>query len=350
VSSPAPQLRLGVLGCGRVFQRFHLPALSRIASIQLMAACDTDRRQHQWAQGRSSSPLLFGSLDDLIRHADVEALLVLTPPASHAEVVVRALDAGLHVLVEKPMALTPEEGAQMVQASRHAGRRLQVGFSRRFRDPYRRLRERVRQLEPGQLRAVRFELAFPTRSWGAQTDFLGNDSRGGGVLDDVLSHQIDLICWLWALPVEVRSEAGSLSGGAVRVELRLGNVLMQCEAAHGAYLERLELELSDGMVLEATGSALRKGPAAFPALRRHRARIGDQLSLLNDRLFGRTNTTLNSFEAQLRDFERGIRGGQSDGASGEDGLRVIQIVEACRESMCDGGKWRRLTLSARPAA
>jgi predicted dehydrogenase len=350
VTRPETGLRLGALGCGRVFQRFHLPALSAIPFIQLVAACDSDARRHAWAEHRSPPPRLFNSLEDLLRHADLEALLILTPPPSHAGAAIQSVRAGLHVLVEKPMALTAAEGAEMVQASRAAGRRLQVGFCRRFRAPYRRLRECLRQLLPGQLRKVRFELAFPAARWAAGTGFLGDDSRGGGVLDDVLSHQIDLITWLWGLPDEVRARTGSPSAGAVHAELRLGDLTVQCQAAHGTYAERLELELSDGMVLEATGSTFRRSGAAFPDWRRRRALLADRLSLLNDRVLGRANTTLNSFEAQLRDFEAAIRGAPADGANGEEGLSTVEIVQACRLSTHDGGKWRSVRLSARPAA
>lgn len=343
-------LRLGVLGCGRVFERFHYPALSSLPSIQLVAASDTDSRRQQWARDRSPNPLVFSSLQELLRGAELEALLVLTPPATHADAVVQALEAGLHVLVEKPMALDPIDGARMTEAARRCQRRLQVGFSRRFREPYRRLREHLGQSQGRQLHEVRFELAFPTASWKAQTDFLGDQALGGGVLDDVLSHQIDLICWLFGWPAEVRAEASDSRDGTVRAELRLGGLTVGCTAAHGPYRERLEVGLEGGGMLEASGTRFRAGGSGFPAWRRYRAPLMDRLSLLSDRFLGRTNTTLASFVAQLQDFEGALNGRQSDGASGEDGEMVIQVVQACRTSARNGGAWQRVELSARPAA
>jgi predicted dehydrogenase len=76
----------------------------------------------------------------------------------------------------------------------------------------------------------------------------------------------------------------------------------------------------------------------------------DRLSLLRDRLLGRINTTLASFEAQLRDFERAVRGRNSEGATGEDGLVAIEIVQACRMSARSGGAWQRLELTGEPVA
>jgi predicted dehydrogenase len=349
--SPTGQLRLGVLGCGQVFQRFHLPALARFPAIQLAAASDTDPNRDRWARDLPPHTALCSSLETLLhRGPDLDALLILTPPQAHAEAVVPALQAGLHVLVEKPMALDVTDGARMVEAATRAGRRLQVGFSRRFRRPYRQLHSLTSELDRSRLREVRFELAFPSSSWRAQTDFLGNQALGGGVFDDVLSHQIDLIRWMFGQPQEVRAIQQRSEDGPVRAEFRLGDLLVRCDAAHGSYAERIEVMLADGRVLEATGSRLGKTRSNFPALRRGRALLQDRMALLGNRLLGRPNVTVRSFEDQLRDFERGVRGGHSEGASGEDGLRAVEIVHACKASADGGGTWRKPNLNARPAA
>jgi predicted dehydrogenase len=177
-----------------VFERFHLPAIARVPAISLLAGCDTNRSRLAWAEHWSSPPALFGAPAELLGCPGLEAVLVLTPPASHALNVIQALEAGLHVLVEKPMALDPGEARQMAEAAHLARRHLQVGFSRRFREPYQKLRKALQREEPLRLRRVRFELAFPVASWNAESDFLGKESHGGGVLDDVLSHQVDLVC------------------------------------------------------------------------------------------------------------------------------------------------------------
>jgi predicted dehydrogenase len=352
VTSPSPrQLRLGVLGCGTVFQRFHLPALARVPAIQLLAASDTDPNRERWARGLQTHTAQLGSLEELLhRGPKLDALLVLTPPQAHAEVVVTALEAGLHVLVEKPMALDIGEAARMVDAASRARRRLQVGFCRRFRAPYQLLRSMLGALAREQLREVRFELAFPTSTWKAQTDFLGNPVLGGGVFDDVLSHQVDLIRRMLGEPQEVRAVQEHPPDGPVRADFRLGNLLVRCDAAHARYAERIEAVLADGRVFEASGSRVRSSKASFPELRRRRALLQDRVALLRDRLLGRANVTLMSFEEQLRDFERAIRSGRSEGASAEDGLRAVEIVQACRASADEGGAWRKPEISARPAA
>ena len=334
-------LRLGVLGCGRVYERFHLPAILRTPSIQLIAACDADPARMGWAAEHTPSPARFTSLAELLARSEIEALLVLTPPESHAEVALQALQAGLHVLVEKPMALTVQDGVRMADTARRTGRRLQIGFTRRFREPYRRLRDALQALDRASLRTVHFELAFSTSGWNAHTDFLGDETRGGGVLHDVLSHQIDLICWLLnGIPDEVQAVMDR--GGGVLVELRFGTLTTRCHASHGSYADCLTIETAQGRVLEATGNSLRSTGLAFPALRRARALLLDRVALLRDRMLRRPNVSLISFERQFRDFEQAVRGGSSVGASAEEGVIGLRILEACRESARLGGTWRRL--------
>src|SRR4051794_36041872 len=105
-----PAIRLGVLGCGRVFERFHLPALDRVSGFELAAACDSNPARLEWAHRRAKPPQLYQSAATLAGAGGLDAVLVLTPPASHAAAVTQCVRAGLHVLVEKPMALTPSEG------------------------------------------------------------------------------------------------------------------------------------------------------------------------------------------------------------------------------------------------
>jgi predicted dehydrogenase len=237
------------------------------------------------------------------------------------------------------MALQAGDGSRMAEAARRARRTLQVGFTRRFRAPYRRLRAVLQQLDHNQFCAVSFELSFP--GWDSRSGFLGDESRGGGVLDDVLSHQVDLVCWLLgASPDQVRAVQNGVQGAGVTAELKFGSLTARCRAAQGSYVELLEVGLNDGGGLEATGSYLRRKGSRPTPWRRHRALFLDKLALARDRLLRRTNVTLGSFELQLRDFEHAVHGEHFDGATAEEGVRAVEIVQACRTSIRNGGVWQ----------
>jgi predicted dehydrogenase len=327
-----PPIRMAVVGLGRVFERFHLPALEATPEVRLVAAWDADAGRRAWAAGRLVGLPVAGDLAELTgRSAD--AMLLLTPPATHAEIACAALGAGLHVLVEKPMALDRAEGARMAQAARAAGRRLQIGFTRRFREPYRRLKACIPSLDA--TAAVAFELRFPASSWGAQGAFLGDDRAGGGVLDDVLSHQADLLRWLvGASPSRVRVTAHAAASVEYELEFPSG-MTARCEAGHGAYRERLVVRRPGGAVAASGSTFSTSGATApwAPAL----ASAADRGALVAARVLRRPNVTAGSFAAQLADFLTAVRGQEGSGAGPEDGLAAIALIEACRRSVSSGG-------------
>jgi predicted dehydrogenase len=331
-------LRLGVIGCGRVFEKFHLPAIGRVPEVELVAASDANASRLAWAE-RIPAPLrLLSSAAALINAGGLDAVLVLTPPATHAAIVVQSLEAGLHVLVEKPMALDVADGSRMVAAARGANRRLHVGFTRRFREPYRRLRRLLLEVGQASVESARFELSFSTAEWGAHSAFAGNDRQGGGPLDDVFSHQVDLLDWLLGPAEAVRAEADS--GHTVRADLQIGSVTLHCRASQGSYREHLELFLRDGSSLRASGTGAAAARSGSRWWASKKAWLGDRLQLAGDRVLGRPNTTLLSFERQLRDFHAAVRGLPSDGATGKDGLRTIALIQAARLSLSTGSTWQ----------
>jgi predicted dehydrogenase len=340
--TPSPPLRLGVLGCGKVFQKFHLPAIQRVPAVSLVAAHDIDPLRTTALSLHHPELRVFRSTAALLGSGAVDAILVLTPPVHHAEAVVQGLDAGLHVLVEKPMALEPADARRMKQAAAAAGRKLQVGFSRRFREPYQQLKKMLSAAPAPAIYSGSFQLSFPSGAWSSNSAFLGKEEFGGGVFHDVLCHQVDLVCWYLGRPEAVRALPQDSKSGGATAELRFPGAVVKCEARHGPYAEHLEFELTDRTVLEATGSSSgRRGGSQ--GWRRRRALIADRLALLVDRIRRRRSVSLVSFERQLQDFERSIRGGDSAGASADDGLVAVEIVHACRLSATDGGSWMRIT-------
>jgi len=334
VTTPDDRLRLTVVGCGRVFERYHLPALVRAPEFQVVALVDPDPDRLARAHERLPGAVAARSLDDALgTHAD--AALVLTPPRAHVEVAQQLLLRGQHVLIEKPMALNVAEGAVLVGAPRRGGR-VAVGFSRRFRAPYRALHTRL-LAEPGpSVTDIVFDLAFPAGAWRSHAGFLGDDGEGGGVLDDVLSHQIDLLRWLLGdEPKQVRASPGQSDQCTTEIEFSSG-LRVRCTSAHASYLEVLQLRLADGLTLVASGTSLRETRSGTVSSRRVRAGFHDRTALALGRFSRAPGMTRDSFFHQLQDFAAAIRGESPVGAGAEDGLAAIATVQACRESLRSG--------------
>jgi predicted dehydrogenase len=148
----AERVRVGVVGCGVIAQVMHLPHLMELDErFALRAVCDISESTAQACARRFGNPRVFTSWEDMLSEP-LDAVLVLTS-GSHAPMAIAAANAGLHVMVEKPMCLNLEEGQEMLEAARAAGVRLMVGTMKRYDPAYERLLELLPQA--GELRLIR---------------------------------------------------------------------------------------------------------------------------------------------------------------------------------------------------
>jgi predicted dehydrogenase len=339
-------LTLAIAGCGRVVERFHLPALRRSPEWRLVGACDPDAGRRRWVDEAWPGLAVWASAAELFDRAAADVVLVASPPAYHADLALRAMRSGLHVLVEKPMALDAEEAARLLEVSRDTGRRLWVSFNRRFVASYARLRRLLSRRTPEQVRDVRYHLTTDAGDWNTVSGYLGRDAQGGGVLDDIASHQIDLLGWLLDSAVARVLVTESPGGGGTHrmatCRLTLANgVEVCCEAGHGsAYREELSARLS-GETLVADTRRLGRSRR----LDAHRLAARNRLHALPGRVWqqcaNRPDPIVRSFMAQYRALAAALSGGDGPAVAGaESGYRSVLAIEACRRSLRRGGEER----------
>jgi predicted dehydrogenase len=210
--------RLGFVGLGWI-GAMRLEAVAGAGTAEIVAVCDsTPGRLENTAREHGVSQC-FGSCDELIGRAGslgLDGLVIATPNALHAEQALAALESGLAVFCQKPLALNAHQARQMVDAARKADRLLGVDYSYRFTEGARRLRERLGRGELGNV--FSFDTVFhnaygPDKPWCFDPRM-----SGGGALMDLGVHLIDLAFWLLGDP-EVREVQGStFRGGAPLVE------------------------------------------------------------------------------------------------------------------------------------
>jgi UDP-N-acetyl-2-amino-2-deoxyglucuronate dehydrogenase len=129
-------MRCAIVGAGAVVEDLHLSAFRGLRGVELAAVCEPDPERLRRIQAISSVPRAYESLDELIaREPPLDFVDIATPAHTHYELVKQALDAGLNVLVEKPLALTAEEGADLDRLAQLRGRKLSVLQTYRFRTP-----------------------------------------------------------------------------------------------------------------------------------------------------------------------------------------------------------------------
>lgn len=322
-------LRLVAIGCGRVFERYHLPAIRATSGVKLVGACEIDPERRAWAQTALGDAARFDSFDALLAAIPADAALICTPPATHAELIGRAMERDLHVLVEKPMALTSAEVLRIRETqSAAAGRVLRVGFNRRYRAEYQSLRQRV--ADSGGVRHVSFRFVADAGRWRAGP---AAPSTAESVLHDAASHGVDLIAHFAGRRIE-RARAEALPGGSsllVRANFELeAGVTGEVTAGHGTgYEERLAVTAREGGRFEADLSGQSKT-----------ARCAVALKAAWRKAKGRSSPTDESFRDQWAGFV-GACGGERDGngADAAAGGAAVAAVEACIESLSRDGTW-----------
>jgi predicted dehydrogenase len=128
------RLKVGVLGCGPIAQAGHLESVTKARNTDLYAICDVaEDLLHRFAVAHGASRT-YTSYDAMLADPDLDAIIVATADAFHVPASIAALEAGKHVLCEKPLGITVEESEALGAAVRRTGRRLQVGHMKRF-DP-----------------------------------------------------------------------------------------------------------------------------------------------------------------------------------------------------------------------
>jgi predicted dehydrogenase len=130
------RIRLGLVGAGLVAQVAHLPELAALDDrFEVVAVAEPDARAARTVARRHGIPRVYGDCEAML-DGGLDAVLVCSPNATHADVVLAALDAGVHVLVEKPLCLEPADGDRIVAARDHTGLTVQVGYMKRFDPAY----------------------------------------------------------------------------------------------------------------------------------------------------------------------------------------------------------------------
>ena len=181
------KLKIGIIGCGFITNMKHLPSLSRLKStIEIAAFCDEiiSRAEAAKAECGDKGSYVTEDYHKIINDADIDVIHVCTPNATHCEITCAALEAGKHVMCEKPMAITGKEARKMVETAKRCGKKLTVGYQNRFREDSQYLRRLVDQgrlgdIYYGQAHAVR-RRCVPT--WGV---FMDKEKQGGGPLIDL---------------------------------------------------------------------------------------------------------------------------------------------------------------------
>ena len=191
------KLRVAIIGCGGIANGKHLPSLKKLEQVEMVAFCDIEIKKAEKAAIEYGTPeaAVYKNYKQLLEDESIDVVHVLTPNISHAEISIASMEAGKHVMCEKPMAKTSEEAKLMVETAERTGKKLTIGYNNRFRPDSQYLHNVCKQGDLGEVYYARAHAirrrAVPT--WGV---FLDEEKQGGGPLIDIGTHALDLTLWM----------------------------------------------------------------------------------------------------------------------------------------------------------
>jgi UDP-N-acetyl-2-amino-2-deoxyglucuronate dehydrogenase len=339
------RLRTAIVGCGKVAQ-LHAAALARLAESEFVAACDADRARAEAFAARYGVRA-FADAAEMVRAAGVEAVVVCTPHPLHAAPAITAMEAGAHVLVEKPLAATVADCDAMIEAARRSGVTLGVVSQRRFFEPVARMKQAVDAGKIGTpvLGAVtmyswRDEAYYRSDPWRGRWD-----TEGGGVLINQSPHHIDILLWLMGPVVEVVGRWANVNHPYVEVEdtalaiLRfanggLGSIVVSVGQKPGIYT-KIHVHGSNGASVGAqtdTGATFIAGVSEAVE-----APFNDVWTIPGEQADGpRPDSGVDYHGLQDRDFLRAVLDARAPSVTAAEGRAVVEVIEAIYRSGRNG--------------
>lgn len=186
------EFRIAIIGCGQI-GRNHLDSYKRNSKVEIVACVDTDLGRAE-AFAKAASARAYGSHRELIQKETLQGVSICTVPSTHRDIAMDFLEAGVHVLCEKPLAMNVDQAQEMLKKAREKNRLLLTAFKLRFFEEVRRAKE---LLDKGTLgKILNFRLLFGGYMDMAGTWFVKKEISGGGVIMDNGPHAADLIQYL----------------------------------------------------------------------------------------------------------------------------------------------------------
>lgn len=349
-------VRTAIIGCGKVGQ-LHARALTSIEESQMVAVCDG-----QFDRARTFAELYgaqaFEDPAEMFAKAGVEAVCICTPHPLHREPTIQAALAGVHVLVEKPMAASLSDCDAMIAASEKTGVKLGVISQRRFYEPVMRVKAAI---DAGKIGAPvlgtilmlswRDEAYYRSDPWRGRID-----TEGGGVLVNQAPHHLDLLMWFMGPVRQVTGVSANLNHPYIEVEDTalailhfrnggLGSILTSLSQKPGIYT-KLHVHGANGAsvgVETDTGATFVAGMSGVvnPPLNDLWTIPGEESLLSSFQMEDRTqitnvDPTVHYHALQIRDYLQAIRSGSDPAVTAADGRAVVELFTAIYRSSDTG--------------
>ena len=323
--------RVSVIGTGAIAQVVHLPTLSQLPGVRVVSLCDVDTSKSQALANRFGIPKVCRLEKDVFDDPEIDGVIIAAPSLQHEPLAIEALQAGKHVLVEKPIALTADGAKRVIEAAEKADRCFMVAMNNRYRPDVMALKPFVTGGELGEVffvkgAALNKKVRHVRPTWRHTPT-----TAGGGALMDLGVQTLDLCLWLLDYPAVKRVHALAHPGENMDVE---DSALATFELGDGriVYIETTwSLQAQrDRHYLQLLGT---RGSAAFPPLAVSKEVEQGLLDVTPPMSAGvQGNLFTHAYRQQLRDFVAAARGAKPRELPREQ-IGLMRLIELAYQSI-----------------
>lgn len=326
-------VRIAVVGAGAISQVAHLPVLRKLPGVEVTAICDNDLGKAQALATRYEVKETYDDIEEVLKYATPDAVVICTPNHLHEIHIVAALAAGAHVLCERPLALTLAGVERVLAASEKYGRRVMVGLNHRFRSDVQAVRGFLAGGDIGTIQAIRggwftFQPSRQLLGWR-----LRRQEAGGGAMLDLGLPLIDLGLWVagWPAPKRVSAHLPGRSGDGVE---DMGCALIVCENGTSITVDVSWRHMGEGerFWFDLAGA---KGSAGINPLRVFKDVHGNVTDLTPTGASGRETQFTQSYRAEWTYFLAVIKG-DVNAPPPRDQLALQRVMDAVYRSADEG--------------
>lgn len=343
-------LKFGIIGIGNMGSA-HLNCLKsgEIEGATVVAACDTDAEKRRIAAAKHPDIRIFKSADDLINSGEVDGVIVATPHKFHADIAIKALEAGLHVLVEKPEDITVSKAKLLNETAEKSGKIFGIMFNQRTNPLFCEARDIVQSGKLGKLKRsvwivtnwYRTQAYYDSGSWRAT--WLG---EGGGVLLNQAPHNLDIWQWICGVPQKITARCDVAKYHNIEVEDEAVIMAEYSDGATGMFITSTG-EYPGTNRLEITGTlgkiVLENNLIKWWRLNEDEEKVRFNAKegftqIETEYLEIKPTTNETAHKGILQNFTNAVLFGEELIAPGTDGIKELTISNAAYLSAWNGGK------------
>jgi len=321
--------KLGMVGLGAVAQIIHLPILSKMDSVEIVAVCDSEISKAKSIASKYNVSKYYKDVEKMLEeNPEMTAVIIATQTNMHKDVAKKCLEAEKDILVEKPIARNYKEAKEIVEYAKKYKRKIMVGMNNRFRNDMMMQRTFTKAKEIGEVFYIKAGWVKPQST--NQRWILEKDKSGGGVFLDNGIAMLDLGLWILGFP-DIRSVTAT-------------NYFHNTKSVEDSSIAMIKFKNNATLTIEVSWGLLREGElfycnvygkegsSSINPFKIYKKMEGNLYNITPKKIVTPSNLFKKSYEYELQHFVGALRGNNNILSGGEDALKVMGIVDAIYKS------------------